>query len=42
MTQVRERYGERLHDPAVVLELVIALGVERAAGLGRPPHNASN
>lgn len=26
MTQLRERYGERLQDPSVVLELVIALG----------------
>jgi hypothetical protein len=27
MTQLRELYGERLRDPATVLELVIALGV---------------
>ncbi len=27
MTQLRDLYGERLHDPAVVLELVIALAV---------------
>jgi hypothetical protein len=27
MTQLRELYGDRLHDPATVLELVIALGV---------------
>jgi DNA-binding PucR family transcriptional regulator len=26
MTQLRELYGDRLHDPAAVLELVIALG----------------
>jgi hypothetical protein len=30
MTQLRELYGDRLHDPAAVLELVIALGVPRA------------
>jgi DNA-binding PucR family transcriptional regulator len=27
MTQLRELYGDRLHDPTAVLELVIALGV---------------
>ncbi len=27
MTQLRDLYGERLHDPAVVLELVVALGI---------------
>jgi hypothetical protein len=32
MTQLRELYGDRLHDPTAVLELVIALGVPRAAG----------
>jgi hypothetical protein len=32
MTQLRELYGDRLHDPATVLELVIALGAPRAAG----------
>ena len=26
MTQIRELYGERLSDPAVVLNLVLALG----------------
>jgi hypothetical protein len=26
MTQLRELYGERLNDPATVLELVVALG----------------
>jgi hypothetical protein len=31
MTQLRELYGDRLHDPATVLELVIALGVPRGA-----------
>ncbi len=31
MTQLRELYGERLRDPATVLELVIALGVARGA-----------
>jgi hypothetical protein len=31
MTQLRELYGDRLHDPTAVLELVIALGVPRAA-----------
>jgi DNA-binding PucR family transcriptional regulator len=31
MTQLRELYGDRLHDPAAVLELVIALGVQRPA-----------
>ncbi|MDQ1616170.1 MAG: hypothetical protein QOJ60_2109 [Actinomycetota bacterium] len=29
MTQLRERYGDRLHDPAAVLELVVALGDPR-------------
>jgi hypothetical protein len=31
MTQLRALYGDRLHDPAGVLELVIALGVPRRA-----------
>ena len=31
MTQLRELYGDRLRDPATVLELVIALGVPRGA-----------
>jgi hypothetical protein len=31
MTQLRELYGDRLRDPAMVLELVIALGVPRGA-----------
>jgi hypothetical protein len=31
MTQLRELYGDRLHDPATVLDLVIALGVPRGA-----------
>jgi hypothetical protein len=31
MTQLRELYGDRLHDPAAVLELVIALGAPPAA-----------
>jgi hypothetical protein len=30
MTQLRELYGDRLHDPAAVLELVIAVGLPRA------------
>ena len=29
MTQLRELYGDRLHDPAAVLELVVALGDPR-------------
>jgi hypothetical protein len=32
MTQLRELYGDRLHDPQQVLELVIALGVPRGFG----------
>lgn len=32
MTQLRELYGDRLRDPAAVLELVIALATPR------PPH----
>ena len=36
MTQVRELYGERLHDPAAVLELVIALGVPHTATPAAP------
>jgi hypothetical protein len=31
MTQLRELYGDRLHDPAAVFELVIALGATRDA-----------
>jgi DNA-binding PucR family transcriptional regulator len=31
MTQLRELYGDRLHDPEAVLELVIALAVPRTA-----------
>jgi hypothetical protein len=31
MTQLRELYGDRLRDPATVLDLVIALGVPRGA-----------
>ena len=37
MTQLRELYGSRLHDPAVVLELVIALRPPRAALATGPP-----
>ncbi len=32
MTQLRELYGERLNDPQVVLELVVALSIPATAG----------
>ena len=32
MTQLRELYGERLNDPQVVLELLVALSIPAPAG----------
>ncbi len=37
MAQVRELYGERLLDPAAVLELVIALGIPPSPGQAATP-----
>ena len=42
MTQLRDLYGDRLHDPAAVLELVIALGVPRGGRTGRFSQAASD
>ena len=39
MTQVRELYGNRLRDPAAVLELVIALADPRAAHARHDPES---
>lgn len=37
MAQLRDLYGDRLHDPGTVLELVVALAVPRAGALGAQP-----